>query len=89
MSPPLVTKVSQLRYFKSKLKDYTENSFSVLNLNIVKRNGNIVWQVVWKEQYSAELEFPKILVLRLPQNTLYVNTEYAEKSKQLYVTSLF
>ena len=44
-----MTKVSQLRYFKSKLKDYTENSFSVLNLNIVKRNGNIVWQVVWKE----------------------------------------
>ena len=44
-----MTKVSQLRYFKSKLKDYTENSFSFLNLNIVKRNGNIVWQLVWKE----------------------------------------
>ena len=34
--------------------------------------------------FAAELEFPKILVPRLPQNSSNVNTECAEKSKQLY-----
>ena len=37
--------------------------------------------------FAAELEFPKILVPRLPQHTSNVNTEYAGKSewlKQLY-----
>ena len=37
--------------------------------------------------FAAELEFPKILVLRLPQHTSIVNTECAGKSewsKQLY-----
>ena len=34
--------------------------------------------------FADKLEFPKILVLRLPQNTSNVKTEYAEKSKQLY-----
>ena len=36
--------------------------------------------------FAAELEFPKILVPRLPQHTLNVNTDYAgisEWSKQL------
>ena len=34
--------------------------------------------------FAAELEFPKILVPRLPQNTSNVNTECTGKSKQLY-----
>ena len=37
--------------------------------------------------FTAELEFPKILVPRLPQHTFNVNTECNEKlewSKQLY-----
>ena len=34
--------------------------------------------------FAAELEFPKILVTRLPQNLSNVNNECAGKSKQLY-----
>ena len=34
--------------------------------------------------FAAELEFPKILVPRLPRNTSNVNIECAGKSKQLY-----
>ena len=43
--------------------------------------------------FAAELEFPKILVPRLPQHTSNVNTECAGKSEwskqlnSLYVTS--
>ena len=37
--------------------------------------------------FAAELEFPKMLVLRLPQHTSNVNTECAGKSKwsKLYI----
>ena len=34
--------------------------------------------------FAAELEFPKILVPRLPQNASNVNTEGTGKGKQLY-----
>ena len=34
--------------------------------------------------FAAELEFPKILVTRLPQSSSNVNNECARKSKQLY-----
>ena len=34
--------------------------------------------------FTAELEFTKILVPSLPQNSTNVNTECAGKSKQLY-----
>ena len=34
--------------------------------------------------FAAELEFPKTLARRLPQNTSNVNTEFAAKSRQLY-----
>ena len=34
--------------------------------------------------FATELEFPKILAPRLPQNTQNVNIEYAGKLKQLY-----
>ena len=34
--------------------------------------------------FTGKLEFPKILVPRLPQNSSNVNTECARKSKQLY-----
>ena len=34
--------------------------------------------------FAVELDFPKILVSRLPQNTSNVNIECAGKSKQLY-----
>ena len=51
---------------------------------IVTRNGRIVWKVVL---LAAELEFPKILVRRLPQQASDVNIECTGKSecsKQLY-----
>ena len=51
---------------------------------IAIRNGKLVWKVVLIELFPTELEFSKILVPRLPQNTLNVNIECAEKSKQLY-----
>ena len=34
--------------------------------------------------FATELEFPNILVPRLPQNTSNVNIESTRKSKQLY-----
>ena len=34
--------------------------------------------------FVAELEFPKILVPRVPKNTSNVNIESTRKSKQLY-----
>ena len=34
--------------------------------------------------FATELEFPKILVPRIPQNTSNVNTEGTGKGKQLY-----
>ena len=37
-----------------------------------------------RELFVAELEFPKILVPRLPQNTSNINAECARKSKQLH-----
>ena len=37
--------------------------------------------------FAAELEFPKVLVPKIPQNASNVNIECAGKSKQLY--SLF
>ena len=37
-----------------------------------------------RKLFAAELEFPKILVPRLPQNSSNVNTECTGKSKQLY-----
>ena len=55
--------------------------------SIVIRNGKIVWKVVWIDYYlrlNLPLKFPKILVLRLPQNASNVNIECARKSKQLY-----
>ena len=33
--------------------------------------------------FPAELEFPKVLALKLPQHTSNVNTESTRKSKQL------
>ena len=37
-----------------------------------------------RELFAAELEFPKILVPTLPQNSSNVNIECAGKSKHLY-----
>ena len=51
---------------------------------IVIRNGKIVWKVVLIRVFVAELEFPNILVSRLPENTSNVNIESNEKSKQWY-----
>ena len=54
-----------------------------VGLVIVIRNGKIVWKLL----FAAELEFPKILVLRLPRHASDVNIECAGKSvwtKQLY-----
>ena len=36
-----------------------------------------------RNSFEAELEFPKILVTRLPQHTSNVNIEFAGKAKRL------
>ena len=53
------------------------NEVKLLRKNIVIRNRKIVLS-------ATKLEFPKILVPRLPQNTSNANIECAEKPKQLY-----
>ena len=50
-----------------------------LRINIGIRNGKIVWKLVL---FAAGLEFPKILIPRLPQNSSNVNNECARMSKQ-------
>ena len=55
-------------------------------MNIVIRNGTIFWDRVL---LAAELEFPKILVTRLPQHTSNVNIECAGKSGMVKITVLF
>ena len=66
---------------------YYDTHMSNYRFSIVIRNGKIVWKVVWIDYYlrlNLPLKFPKILVLRLPQNASNVNIECARKSKQLY-----
>ena len=48
---------------------------------IAIRKGKIVWKVVWKVvwiEYETELEFSKILVPRLYQNSSNVNLNVLE-----------
>ena len=49
----------------------------------MKQKGSLEGSLV-RVLFAAELEFPKILVPRLPQNTSNVNIESTGKSKQLY-----
>ena len=54
----------------------------MLNIFIAIRNGKIVWKgSLDPVLLVAELEFPKILVPRLPQHTSNVNIECAGKSE--------
>ena len=57
--------------------------FSSLYHSDEKRKDSLECSLDWV-LFAAELEFPKILVPRLPQNTSNVNTECTEKSKELY-----
>ena len=72
-------KVPTVNNFYVKIK--CENIYITLATAI--RNGKIVWKIVWIE-YLFELDFPKILVPRLPPNASNVNIECDGKSKQLY-----
>ena len=58
----------------------------VFNHGHKKRTDSLQGSLV-RELFAAELEFPKILVPRLPQNTSNVNIESTGKSKQLYYLS--
>ena len=51
--------------------------------NHKKRKDNLESNLDWV-LFAAELEFPKILVPRLPQNTSNVNIECTERLKQPY-----
>ena len=63
----------------------TYHSAKFLQLNKIIRNGKIIWKgSLVRILFAAELEFPKMLLPRLPQNTSSVNIESTRKSKQLY-----
>ena len=49
-----------------------------------KRKGDIRAKLSLRVLFTAKLEFPKILVPKVPQNILNVSIECAGKSKQLY-----
>ena len=49
-----------------------------------KKRNNSLEGSLDRVLFPAELDFPKILVPRLPQHTSNVNIECAEKLKQLY-----
>ena len=49
----------------------------------MKRKGSLEGSL-GRVLFATELDFSKILVPRLPQNTLNVNIESTGKSKQLY-----
>ena len=56
----------------------------VINEHSHKNQKNSLEATLDRPLFATELEFPKILVPRLPQNTSNVNMECAGKSKQLY-----
>ena len=49
-----------------------------------KRKDSLEGSLDWV-LFAAEFEFSKIYIPRLPQNSSNVNTEYAGKSKQMYL----
>ena len=53
-----------------------------------KRRDSLEGSLDWV-LFAAELEFAKILVPRLPQNSSNVNIESAGKSKQLFIKYIF
>ena len=62
-------------FYKFSLHDYKNHSRK-------KRKDTLEGSLV-RVFFAAELDFPKILVPRLPQNSLNVNIECDGKSKQL------
>ena len=70
---------STWRLLISTLKLQSAKAHKYILTSIVIRSREIARKVVW-----AELEFPQILLPRLPQNTSNLNIECTGKSKQLY-----
>ena len=56
----------------------------ILNMHSHKKQKNTLKSSLVRALFAAEIDFPKILVLRLPQNTSNVNIESSGKSKTLY-----
>ena len=64
-------------------------TFLTVDLHIVKKHSHKKWKgslggSLDRVLFEAQLEFLKILVHRLPQNSLNVNIESVGKLKQLY-----
>ena len=77
----LLTKRSALS--STQIFDYQERYIDVLYHSHKKRKDSLEGSLDWI-LFTGELEFPKILVPRPPQNISNVKTECAGKSKQLY-----
>ena len=84
---PLEWKIRMKKYVKIKI--FVELYYHLKKIMLKfsdsheKRKDSMERSLDWV-LFSAELEFPKILVPRLPQNTSDGNIECAGKSKQLY-----
>ena len=59
-------------------------SIVILYMHSHKKQKNSLKKSLVRVLFAAEIDFPKILVLRLPQNTSNVNIESSGKSKTLY-----
>ena len=59
-------------------------SIVILYMHSHKKQKNSLKKSLVRVLFAAEIDFPKILVLRLPQNTSNVNIESSAKSKALY-----
>ena len=79
-----------MRPIPQQTEDFVTFTEEILNgkLHILCSDSHKKWKIVRKvvliRVFVAELEFPNILVSRLPENTSNVNIESNEKSKQWY-----
>ena len=70
--------------FKTGLSSLSEGWAKYTEKHSYKRRKDSLEGSLVRVLFAAELEFPKILVPRLPQNTSNVNIESTIKLKQLY-----
>ena len=61
--------------------NYVSDIFSIFSHSHKKHKHSLEGSLV-RVLFAAELEFPKILIFRLPQNTSNVNIENTRRSKQ-------
>ena len=80
---PTIQNIYSKLYSTTCANTYREGTTSEVNRIIVIRNGKFL-EGNLDRVFAATLEFPKILVPRLPQHTSNINIEWAGKSKHLY-----